>query len=86
MLRAAGVEDGEKLHGPFQACDDCEIEGERFRFGVSIPLHKALSPDTLLAWAMNGKALAPEHGFPLRAVVPGWAAAGQTQPAAIDHV
>ncbi len=73
VLRAAGAGEGETLHVAFQACDECDIEGERLRFGVSIPLAKALSADVLLAWAMNGKALAPEHGFPLRAVVPGWA-------------
>ena len=29
-------------------------------------------PDTLLAYAMNGDVLPPDHGFPLRAVVLGW--------------
>ena len=28
--------------------------------------------DVLLAWAMNGQPLAPQHGAPLRLVVPGW--------------
>jgi DMSO/TMAO reductase YedYZ molybdopterin-dependent catalytic subunit len=37
----------------------------------SIPIQKA-NEDTLLAYAMNGQDLPPEHGFPLRAVVPGW--------------
>jgi sulfite oxidase len=32
-----------------------------------------MSPEVLLAYEMNGEALAPEHGFPLRAVVPGYA-------------
>jgi sulfite oxidase len=34
---------------------------------------KALCPDMLLAFEMNGELLAPEHGFPLRVVVPGFA-------------
>lgn len=38
----------------------------------SIPLEKALHPDTLLALDMNGVPLPPEHGAPLRLVVPGW--------------
>ena len=42
-------------------------------FQRSIPLKKALHPDTLLAYDMNGEALPVRHGFPLRAVVPGWA-------------
>ena len=37
----------------------------------SVPLGKA-QDDVLLAYAMNGEALTPQHGFPLRAIVPGW--------------
>jgi hypothetical protein len=42
-------------------------------FQRSIPIKKALAPDTLLAYDMNGSPLPVKHGFPLRAVVPGWA-------------
>lgn len=77
VLRAAGAPEGPAagaaLHVAFECCDACEAEGERFRYGASIPLDKAMSPEVLLAWGMNGAALAPEHGFPLRAVVPGYA-------------
>ncbi len=37
----------------------------------SIPIRKALD-DCMVAWAMNGEALRPEQGYPLRLVVPGW--------------
>lgn len=37
----------------------------------SLPVMKALD-DVLIAFAMNGEALRPEQGYPLRAVVPGW--------------
>ena len=37
----------------------------------SLPLEKALD-DCLVAWKMNGEALRPEQGYPLRLVVPGW--------------
>ena len=38
----------------------------------SLPIDKAIHPDTLLAYAMNGQPLPMPHGFPLRAIVPGW--------------
>lgn len=41
-------------------------------FSRSITLEKALDPHTLLAWQMNGEELPPAHGYPVRAVIPGW--------------
>jgi DMSO/TMAO reductase YedYZ molybdopterin-dependent catalytic subunit len=41
------------------------------KFARSIPLAKARR-DVLLAYKMNGADLPPQHGFPLRAIVPGW--------------
>ncbi|HJX97237.1 MAG TPA: molybdopterin-dependent oxidoreductase [Chthoniobacterales bacterium] len=38
----------------------------------TIPIEKALEPTTLLAWEMNGQKLPDRHGYPLRAVVPGY--------------
>ncbi len=74
VLRAAGARTDAALHVAFSARDEVEMPGEgRFRFGVSIPMAKALSPDVLLAFAVGGEPLAPEHGFPLRVVVPGFA-------------
>jgi len=58
-------------HVGFEGADRCADAGGE-RFGGSIPLEKARSPEVLLAWAMNGEALAPVHGAPLRAVVAGF--------------
>ena len=46
--------------------------GEEQLYQRSLGLHDALMPDVLLAYEMNGGPLLPQHGFPLRLVVPGW--------------
>jgi DMSO/TMAO reductase YedYZ molybdopterin-dependent catalytic subunit len=38
----------------------------------ALSLDDALSGDVLVAYAMNGQPLPPQHGFPVRLVVPGW--------------
>ncbi len=38
----------------------------------ALPIAKALDPDTLLAYGLNGEDLPQDHGYPLRALVPGW--------------
>lgn len=49
------------------------------RFGRPMPLDRAMDPDTLLAYGMNGVELPPDHGFPLRSVVPGWVASSSVK-------
>ncbi len=46
--------------------------GIRIAYERSLPIADALRDDVLLAYAMNGDDLPPEHGAPLRLVVPGW--------------
>jgi DMSO/TMAO reductase YedYZ molybdopterin-dependent catalytic subunit len=41
-------------------------------FSRSIPLAKAIHAATLLVHQMNGEKLSVKHGFPIRAVIPGW--------------
>jgi sulfite oxidase len=48
-------------------------------FVRSIPIEKAMNPDTILAYRMNGEAIPILHGFPLRLIVPGWEAAASTK-------
>jgi DMSO/TMAO reductase YedYZ molybdopterin-dependent catalytic subunit len=40
-------------------------------YDVGIPLDRGLMDGTILAYEMNGTPLPPEHGFPVRAIVPG---------------
>lgn len=41
-------------------------------FVRQVPIEKALHPDTLIAYEMNGQPIPAVHGAPLRAIIPGW--------------
>ncbi len=41
-----------------------------YEYTTNITLEQAMRPDVLLAWRLDGKVLANEHGYPLRLVVP----------------
>ena len=51
--------------------DDPKSPPGGLRFSRSVSLEKARG-DVLLAYRMNGNDLPAEHGFPVRAIVPGW--------------
>src|SRR5213078_2432171 len=51
--------------------DDPKSPSGELKFARSIPLSKARA-DVLLAYKMNDVDLPPQHGFPVRAIVPGW--------------
>ena len=40
-------------------------------YSVGIPLEKAMMPDSILAYSLNGETLPVGHGYPLRGVIPG---------------
>jgi DMSO/TMAO reductase YedYZ molybdopterin-dependent catalytic subunit len=61
LLKKAGVPAGVK-YVVFRCADG---------YTVGIPLERAMFPDALLAFKMNDAVLPHEHGFPLRAIVPG---------------
>jgi hypothetical protein len=47
-------------------------EDSHDRFAKALPRDKALDPDTIVAWQLDGEDVPAEHGGPLRLVVPGW--------------
>jgi DMSO/TMAO reductase YedYZ molybdopterin-dependent catalytic subunit len=72
LLQQAGIQP-EAREVLFVGADEGEVApGRREPFARSLSLKVAREADTLLAWAMNGESLTPEHGFPLRLVVPRW--------------
>jgi sulfite oxidase len=71
LLASVGVSSRAR-HVEFVGLDRPERHGVSFGFGGSIDIAKAMSDDVLLATHLNGSPLPPQHGFPLRTVVPGW--------------
>src|ERR1700681_2253935 len=69
VLQRAGIKSTGK-HVMFRGLD--EVPGRVPPFIRSIPIEKALDGDTLIATHMNGSPLTKHHGFPARALVPGW--------------
>ena len=73
LLEEAGVEEDARevvLEGADRGLD--ELEMVPVTYARSLPLDEALAAGTLIALEMNGQPLTPEHGFPARAIVPGW--------------
>src|SRR5262245_48129265 len=71
ILSEAGLDD-DAVEIVFTGLDRGVEGGETQQYARSLPVEEALRDDLLLAYGMNGGPLLPQHGFPLRLVVPGW--------------
>jgi DMSO/TMAO reductase YedYZ molybdopterin-dependent catalytic subunit len=71
VLDEAGLEE-DAIEVVFTGLDRGIEGGDEQSFQRSLPLGEALAPDTLLAYELDGRPLPPQHGFPLRLLVPGW--------------
>ena len=71
LLDEAGVA-SEAVEIVFSGLDRGVEEGIEHAYERSLTPAEARREDVLLAWALNGLPLPPQHGFPLRLVVPGW--------------
>lgn len=76
VLDEAGLKD-EAVEVILEGADRGEVAEEpkspgAIAFERSLPLDKARKPEVLLAYRMNGEDLEPEHGAPVRVIVPGW--------------
>ena len=87
LLLAAGVDDRNTrgMHVEFIGVEDLpnkvgpgpfpdEPWGKLVKYGTSIPLARAMNPayDVLLAFEANGEKLQPDHGYPVRLIIPGY--------------
>jgi DMSO/TMAO reductase YedYZ molybdopterin-dependent catalytic subunit len=74
LLNEAGMKESAReivFYGSDRGIDR-GVEHVEHEFARSLALEEAMREDVLVAYAMNGAPLAPQHGAPLRLVVPGW--------------
>jgi DMSO/TMAO reductase YedYZ molybdopterin-dependent catalytic subunit len=71
LLSEAGV-GPDAVEVVFAGADRGVQGGLEHDYERSLTIEEAMRPEVLLAWGVNGQPLPPQHGFPLRLVVPGW--------------
>jgi sulfane dehydrogenase subunit SoxC len=71
LLEEAGIREG-AVEVLFTGLDRGVEGGEEQAYARSLPVDEVLAGDAILAYEVNGVPLPPQHGFPLRLVVPGW--------------
>ncbi|WFE42592.1 sulfite oxidase [Micromonospora sp. WMMD998] len=71
LLRDAGLAD-DAVDVVFTGADHGVERGVEQDYQRALPVADALRAEVLLAYEMNGAPLLPQHGAPLRLIVPGW--------------
>jgi DMSO/TMAO reductase YedYZ molybdopterin-dependent catalytic subunit len=75
LLRECGLKPGGievVFYGADEKTEKIKDHDYPQHFGRSLSVADAMDDRILLAWEMDGQPLSPEHGFPLRLIVPGW--------------
>lgn len=71
VLEMAGLKNN-SVELVFYGADQGIDGGKVHHFARSLTPTEAMHEDVLLVWQMNDQPLLPQHGFPLRLIVPGW--------------
>lgn len=71
ILEEAGLKPG-TVELVFTGADHGIEKGYEHDYARSLTVAEALRPEVMLAYQMNGRPLEPQHGYPLRLIVPGW--------------
>jgi DMSO/TMAO reductase YedYZ molybdopterin-dependent catalytic subunit len=71
ILAEAGIDD-DAVEWVFRGADRGFQGGIEHEYGRSLTPTEASRPEVILAYEMNGRPLEPQHGFPVRLLVPGW--------------
>jgi DMSO/TMAO reductase YedYZ molybdopterin-dependent catalytic subunit len=73
LLRSASIRTGAKCVRLIGSDAGIQIgQASPVPFARAIPLDKALDANTIVAYEMNGVPLSMDHGYPARAIIPGW--------------
>jgi DMSO/TMAO reductase YedYZ molybdopterin-dependent catalytic subunit len=71
LLRQAGIR-GDAVDVVFTGADHGIERGVEQDYQRGLPVEEVLRDDVILAYALNGQPLPPQHGAPVRLIVPGW--------------
>jgi DMSO/TMAO reductase YedYZ molybdopterin-dependent catalytic subunit len=71
LLEEAGVL-AEAIELVFRGADRGIQGGREENYGRALTIADAMRPEVMLVWAMDDEPLPPQHGFPVRLIVPGW--------------
>lgn len=72
VLTAARPKSSALFTGHFGSDGPDRTDASKQAMSRGVPMKKALDPNNLIAWAVNGEPLPLLHGFPMRLVIPGW--------------
>lgn len=75
LLNLSGIDLSKALHVRFHGSTKEELPPGSFGSSVNISTAMSIFSDILIAYKQNGELLHPDHGFPVRVIIPGWVGA-----------